>query len=141
MKLLLLPEKFSIFKLEISSDIPENIISSKGPYSISCINGELSIICKTSLVPNNVVKEAKNWRMLRLDGEFGFEEIGILKTILDPLAKEKIPLLAISSYQTDHIMVTQDNLTATIATLKQHEHTIESIPSDDVKTVPKMFRH
>lgn len=94
--------------------------------SITRTADELSIICDEDKVPADV-KCARDWRALKLEGPFDFALVGILASILQPLAKEGISVLAVGTYDTDYVLVRAGQYERAIATLIRAGHRIKRV--------------
>ena len=70
---------------------------------------ELSIVCEEHRVPVGVRVEL-GWFALKLEGPFPFSMTGVLASFLDPLAEAKIPVFAISTFDTDYVLVKREDL-------------------------------
>ena len=70
---------------------------------------EKSLVCPTSLVPDNTLARDDGWRAFRICGELDFSLIGILAKISKILAENAIGIFAISTYNTDYILTKADN--------------------------------
>jgi uncharacterized protein len=70
---------------------------------------ELSIVCEDHRVPDGLRVE-RGWVALKLEGPFPFSMTGVLASFLQPLAEGKIPILAISTFDTDYVLVKRENL-------------------------------
>jgi uncharacterized protein len=68
---------------------------------------ELSLLVEAAAVPPGMQMEA-DWRGLKLEGPFAFNEVGILAGILTPLAAAGISILAVSTFDTDYVFVKND---------------------------------
>lgn len=99
----LLQEKYGVCRLEINEEIPKWAINSQF-YSITKTQDELSIVCPQNNIPSNIKYEA-DWRILKVEGPLDFSLIGILSSISNILANNKISIFAISTYDTDYILV------------------------------------
>ena len=88
--------------------------------------GELSILCPAAQIPADV-KHERGWRLLKLRGPFAFTETGILAAVLAPLAAERIGILALSTFDTDYVLVKTAELDAAVRTLRDAGHTIERV--------------
>lgn len=108
MKLSILKSNFSICRL--APDVALPAWSLRGEFfSISKTEEELSIVCEESLVPDDV-KSEKNWRALKVEGPLDFSLTGVLASIASPLAEAKISIFAISTFDTDYILVKSADL-------------------------------
>ena len=84
---------------------------------------ELSIVCEQAQVSEDCLCE-KNWRSLKVVGPLEFSLTGILSAIAAPLAAAEISIFALSTYDTDYVLVKGDKLDAAIAVLSAAGHTI-----------------
>ncbi len=66
---------------------------------------ELSLLCYTSSVPDNVTDREDGWRGFYIEGKIDFALTGVLSGILTPLAEARIGIFAVSTYNTDYIFV------------------------------------
>ncbi len=77
----------------------------------------MSIICPQELIPDGVLFE-KNWRAIRLDTVLDvFASVGIIATLIEPLAKAGISILNVSTYETNYILVEEGSLSKAIEVL------------------------
>jgi uncharacterized protein len=121
-ELSLLPERFAISRLGADSPIPA--WATQGPFfSVTRTGDELSVVTELSFVPASV-KSQPGWRALRVHGPFVLSEIGVLAALATPLADAKISLFAISTFNTDYLLVASETLQAAIAALERAGHTI-----------------
>ena len=104
----ILPEKLSICHFEKNSPIP-SWAKDIAFCSITRATDELSIICPQEKIPAGVRAE-KNWRAFKVEGPLGFSLTGIVASLSRPLAKAKISILYISTYETDYLLVEEKNL-------------------------------
>jgi uncharacterized protein len=122
LELSLLPERFAISRLAADSPIPE--WATQGPFfSVTRTGDELSIVTELSRVPVGVQSQP-GWRVLKVRGPFVLSEIGVLAALAAPLAEAKISLFAVSTFETDYLLVASETLSATIAALERAGHTI-----------------
>lgn len=70
---------------------------------------EKSLVCPVSEVPANVIKRDDGWRAFHIQGVLDFSLIGILAKIASVLADNGIPIFAVSTYNTDYVMVKKEN--------------------------------
>lgn len=78
-------------------------------YFIGKTDEEKSLVCPVSEVPSNVIKRDDGWRAFRIQGVLNFSLIGILAKIASVLADNGISIFAVSTYNTDYVMVKKEN--------------------------------
>ena len=103
-----LAEKFGVCRLNKNALIPEWVGASNF-YSVTKTSDELSIVCSQASIPSDIKCE-KDWRILKIEGPLEFSLIGILSSISTILAKEGISIFAISTYDTDYILVKEKDI-------------------------------
>ena len=119
--LTLLPDTFAVCRLSVDTAIPTWAAGSF--VSITRTVDELSIVCTESSVPADVQAE-RSWRMLRVNGTLDFALIGILAALTVPLANAGISVFAISTFDTDYLLVKQDKLDQAITALITAGHQV-----------------
>ncbi len=122
LELTLLPERFAISRLAADSVVPRWAM--QGPFfSVTRTGEELSIVTEFSRVPAGVQSQS-GWRILKVHGPFVLSEIGVLAALATPLAEGRVSLFAISTFDTDYLLVASEALPAAIAALEGAGHTI-----------------
>lgn len=96
-----------------------------GFSSITRTTEELSIICPAARVPAGV-KQEPDWRLLQLVGPFDFDAVGILHSVLTPLASAGVSSLAVATYDTDHLLLKAGQLDPAVAALRAAGHTVRA---------------
>lgn len=79
---------------------------------------ELSLVCSTGRVPANAIERDDGWRAFRIQGVLDFSLIGILSRISAVLAENKIGIFAVSTFNTDYILVKKENYGKALAALE-----------------------
>jgi hypothetical protein len=115
-----LPGRLAICRLTPISTVPEWAVASKF-YSITQTAEELSIVCEEAYVPAEIQAEY-GWEAIRLQGPFPFEMTGVLAAILNPLAAAGIGIFAISTFNTDCILIKADRMQAAEEALQRAGH-------------------
>lgn len=118
----ILPNRFAICKLPPDADIPAWSKNTEF-YSITRSRNQLSVVCFDEDVPSEV-KAERDWRALRIAGPLAFSLIGILTSLITPLAKANISVFVISTYDTDYILVKNIFLPKAISILNLEGHSI-----------------
>ena len=78
-------------------------------YFLGKTDEELSLVCKTEDTPGNTTDRDDGWKGFKIEGVLDFSLIGILSKISGILAENKIGIFAVSTYNTDYILVKKDN--------------------------------
>ncbi len=120
--LFLLSETFGICRLPKDGPIPPWALQDV-LFSITRTEEELSVVCRQEYIPLDVKCEG-GWRCLKVIGPLEFLLTGILAGLSTALAKQGISLFAISTYDTDYIMVKEKDLKKAMAALMATGHTI-----------------
>ena len=115
--LTVLDEIYAVVRFASNSEIP-NWAYGGGFVSITMTGDELSIVCKNESVPNDAVSES-DWRIIKVMGPLDFSLTGILAGLSQPLAENKISIFAISTYDTDYILVKNEQLGQAIRVLNE----------------------
>ena|SRR5712664_3597137 len=122
--LTVLPGHFAMTRLAAEAPLPS--WATHGDFfSITRTRDELSIVCRADQVPNGIAAEA-GWRALKVAGPFALSEIGVLSALAAPLAKAKVSLFAISTFDTDYLLVNEKQLLAAVAALKGAGHRVDA---------------
>lgn len=93
-------------------------------FFIGKTDEELSLVCPTQDVPENTLVRDDGWRGFRIQGVLDFSLIGILSRISGILAEEKIGIFAVSTYNTDYILVKKENFDRAMSVLAEKGYTI-----------------
>ena len=81
---------------------------------------ENSLVCRSSCVPNNTIERDDGWRAFRIQGVLEFSLIGILSKISCLLAENQIGIFAISTYNTDYILIKSESFNKAIQVLSDN---------------------
>ncbi len=122
-----LPGLYAIVRLAPDSPVPAR--ATKGDFtSITRTADELSIICPAENLPADV-PAPHYWICLKLEGPFPFELTGVLLSFIEPLSTNGIPIFAISTYDTDYVLIQEEFAGATFQALDAAGH--ELWPRDE----------
>ena len=84
--------------------------------------GEISLVCPTAEVPVNTASREDGWSAFRVCGQLDFSLIGILSELTSILAKNRIGVFAVSTYDTDYILVKSKDLDVAKKALRDEGH-------------------
>ena len=119
-----LPDTFAICRLAPDAPIPAAIANASF-VSITRTAEELSIVCPVSQLPQNTKCELP-WTCFELQGPFPFSLTGVLASFIDPLAQSGIPIFAISTFDTDYVLVKEEFAESALQTLLGAGHELIS---------------
>jgi hypothetical protein len=123
MKLLVLDGEFAVAKLPATDPVPA--WAGYGPFaSVTRTDEGLSVVCAAGGMPPDV-KAERGWRCLRVAGRLDFSLTGVLAAIAGPLAAAEISMFAISTYDTDYILVREATLTSAVECLRESGHDVD----------------
>ncbi|MDL4842560.1 ACT domain-containing protein [Aquibacillus rhizosphaerae] len=119
MKLTVLSEKLSVLKLNPALSLPTWVYENKQFLSITYTEEELSIVCKESTIPENIDATIENgWSCIKVVGELDFSLTGVLANLANTLATAKVSIFALSTYNTDYLLVKTEKLQHAIKALE-----------------------
>ena len=122
-----LPDSLAICRLEREAGVPEwagDDIATGNFISITRTSDELSIVCNEQDVPSGV-KADRGWRALKVEGPLDLSLTGVLASIAVPLAEAKINIFAISTFDTDYVLVKVDRVAEAIGVLRSAGHVVK----------------
>jgi len=97
---------YAIVRLAPDAVVPD--WATKGEFtSITRTGDELSVVCRADNLPRNV-ESPQHWMCLKLEGPFPFSQTGVLLSLIEPLSQKDIPIFAISTYDTDYVLIPEE---------------------------------
>lgn len=112
----IVPGRWAIARLSPDAPVPPWALAAEGFVSITRTADELSVVCPESVVPQSVQVEP-GWALLKLLGPFPFDQVGVLASVASPLAAAGISLFALSTFDTDYILVKEARLPSALEAL------------------------
>ena len=98
-------------------DKTDNLDLSKDFFFLSKTDEEISLVCKTEDIPKDAMDHSDGWKAFRISGVLDFSLIGILSKITGILADNQIGIFAVSTYNTDYILVKKEQFDKAIKAL------------------------
>ena len=118
---------YAVVRLDPGAAVP--VWAAKGEFtSISRSANELSIVCPIDSLPAEV-SSPHRWICLKLEGPFPFSQTGVLLSFIQPLSSTGIPIFAISTYDTDYVLIQEEFCGAAFNVLQEAGH--ELLPRDE----------
>jgi len=116
----LLEDRLAVCRLPGEAAVPDWVRPMVGFVSTTRAAGELSIVCAAARVPADRPADLRaevGWRALRLAGPLDLSLVGVLAALLQPVAAAGIPILAVSTFDTDYVLVRERTLDAAVEAL------------------------
>jgi hypothetical protein len=124
-ELSLLAETFTICHLAPDAAVPEWVMQGQF-FSITRTSEELSVIAESALVPERLRTEV-SWRVMKVHGPFDFSEVGVLAALVQPLAAAGVSVFAVSTFDTDYLLVQCSQLREAVTGLRNASHTVHEV--------------
>ena len=124
MLLTVIDARVAVCRVEAGSVVPAWVDRAGDFVSITRTSQELSIVCAMDAVPPGVPMEGP-WRAFRVQGPLVMTLIGVVAALANPLADAGISIFAISTYDTDYVLVHEPDLDAAINVLIAAGHTVQ----------------
>jgi hypothetical protein len=114
------PGTFAVTKLAPGSSAPD--WARRGAFtSVTQTTAELSIVCPEEDVPAGLRSE-RGWKCVRVAGQLDFSTLGVLASLVNPLAQAGIAVFVISTFDTDYLFVNAENFEQTVQALLAAGH-------------------
>ena len=120
MELKTIEYKLSVCKVTDISDID----MTSDFYFVGKTDEELSLVCKTEDTPMRAIERNDGWRGFRIQGVLDFSLIGILSKLSGILAEHKIGIFAVSTFNTDYILVKEEDFDRSLEVLMSEGYTV-----------------
>jgi len=112
---------YGVCRLPAGSPVPRWI---EGKLtSVTRTDDELSVVCQEDKIPGEIQCE-KGWRAMKVLGPLDFSLVGVLASLAAPLAKAGISIFALSTFDTDYLLVKKENIEAAAKALTASGHTV-----------------
>jgi uncharacterized protein len=125
-------ERLAVCRLDAGMDIPA-WAEGVSFLSVTRTEDELSVVCPEANVPEDVARE-RSWRALKLEGPFELSMVGILSSVAAPLAGAGASIFAISTFDTDYVLVREEQLDLAVDALREHGHEVRDVGETFDKT-------
>jgi hypothetical protein len=115
---------YVIVRLAADAAVPE--WATKGEFtSITRTADELSVVCLAENLPADV-QSSHRWTCLKLEGPFAFELTGVLLSFIAPLSENDVPIFAVSTFDTDYVLIQEEFTGHGLDVLRQAGHELLS---------------
>lgn len=118
-----LSDRYAVVRLAPDASIPG--WAARGEFaSISRTSDELSIVCPIENIPGEYASGPR-WICLKLEGPFPFSQTGVLLSFIEPLSNNRVPIFAISTYDTDYIFIQEQTHELAMQLLEAAGHRLQ----------------
>ncbi len=122
----LLPQTFAVCRLAAIDAVPAWATEGMAFNAVVRTADELSVLCEERFVPTSGrVKFVGGWRCFKVQGPLDFALTGVMAGLTAPLATAKISIFAVSTFETDYLMVKAENVESAIVALMGSGYMIE----------------
>ena len=122
MELKIIPGNFTICKIE---DVSAADFDDAYCF-LSKTDAELSLVCRTARVPANTLEREDGWRAFRIQGKLDFSLVGVLARISEILARNKIGIFAVSTFDTDYILTKAADFDRALSAMREEGYKIRA---------------
>ena len=123
-KLLHVPGSFAVCKLDAGSPVPSSVTTGDF-FNVTRTPDELSVVCRQEVVPEGVVCE-RGWCCLRVAGAMPFTLVGVLASLTTPIAGAGVGVFAVSTFDTDYLLLKAGEMSKAVAALRAAGHEVEA---------------
>ncbi|EOL45164.1 ACT domain-containing protein [Enterococcus caccae] len=117
---------YAIIKFPIETPIPTLFQEIKSFKSVTYTQDECSMVVPSGVLDTeHALSVDGDWFIIQIIGELDFSLVGILTQLANPLAENQISIFALSTYNTDYLLIKNTNKEKAIQVLKKHGHTFE----------------
>jgi hypothetical protein len=112
-----MPGRYAVCRLAADADVPAAF------FSVTRTPDELSVVCAEDLAPHGARCEG-GWRIFQVAGPLEFTLTGVLAAIAAPLANASVSIFAISTFDTDYVLVKEEKLARAVEALRGAGHRV-----------------
>jgi hypothetical protein len=123
--------RLAVCRLEANAEVPPWVDRRGDFVSITRTADELSIVCGIDAVPPGVPMEGP-WRAFKVHGPLVMTLIGVVASLANPLADAGIAIFAVSTYDTDYVLVHEPDFERATSTLIAAGHDIRATVVEDL---------
>jgi uncharacterized protein len=122
------PETYAVSRLSPDVELPTELLHASGLVSVTRTPDELSVVCpqpQAALLPAGA-NTSEDWRLLTVRGPLEFTLTGIMAALSAALAAAGVTLFALSTFDTDHLLVRATDLERAVRALREGGHQVHA---------------
>ena len=112
----LLKNSYAICRLPAAAEAPRVPVASEF-WSCTRTSNELSIVCETDQSPSDAVVDG-DWRIVFIAAQMELDMVGVLASVLEPLRDAGISVFALSTFDTDYVLIREANVAKALSALR-----------------------
>ena len=121
------PEEYTALRLDPATPVPAELLASAGLVSVIRTEQELSVVCRSGSAQGLLAQRVEpGWRLLTVRGPLEFSLTGIMAMLAGTLAAAGVALFALSSFDTDHVLVKAGDLERAITAFREAGHEVNA---------------
>lgn len=121
-----LPGELAVCRLEADGPIPAWVFHAEAQFfSVMRTPEETSVVCPSDDVPPSVQRVDKGWRALKVDGPLPLTMTNVTAKLTTPLGAAGIPVFALSTYDTDYLLIKSEHLERAVSLLRTRFTVVE----------------
>ncbi|GGS38881.1 MULTISPECIES: ACT domain-containing protein [Actinokineospora] len=117
------PGEYTVTRLDPGTGVPAELLTRDGLVSVTATATEVSVVTPSEHAPDGGRTEP-GWRLLTVRGPLEFTLTGIMAALAGALAQAGVPLFALSTFDTDHLLVRAVDLDRAVRALREAGHEI-----------------
>ena len=121
--LTVLPDELAVCRLDAADE--SDLRAASGLFSVTRTEDELSVVCPAEDAPAAADVSA-GWRALKVLGPLDHASVGVLASLVGPLADAGVPVFPLATFDTDYVLVRAADLERAVSALEAAGHRVES---------------
>ena len=111
---------YSVSRLPVDQPLPD-WVTGPGLVNVTYAPDEISVVCRTDRVPAQT-ETASGWSAIKISTKFGFDEAGVVLSVVDPISSAGLGVFVISTFYRDYLLVRTVDLTQAAQLLRSAGH-------------------
>ena len=125
------PDEYTVLRLDPATPVPAELFTSAGLVSVIRTETELSVVCHSGHAEGlDAQRVETGWRLLTVRGPLEFSLTGIMAMLAGTLAAAGVGLFALSSFDTDHVLVKATDLDRAMAAFREAGHEVNAATAE-----------
>jgi hypothetical protein len=120
------PGEYTVLRQAPDTPVPAELFTSAGLVSVIRTAQELSVVCESTRADllTDVQRREPSWRLMTVRGPLEFSLTGIMAMLAGTLASAGVALFALSSFDTDHVLVKANDLDRAVTAFREAGHEV-----------------